>query len=169
MSTSEHPHSRHHLELWSDAKNIDFFIDMFSVAGETWVLAAMTGPGEEQITTVTVAGEYLSTHVPEEGPVGGGGVLHALTRGRRGRPVQCFGCQEMGHIIMVSNPQAETWEHTVRTGQDNVEEMARAMEAACCCEIVVDTTQALDADWGKLHNPWEHACPLQVKRWGEGP
>jgi len=32
------------------------------------------------------------------------------------------------------------------TDQDNVKEMARAMEAACRCEIVQDTTQALDAD-----------------------
>jgi len=35
--------------------------------------------------------------------------------------------------------------------------------------VVADTTQALDADWGKFHNPWEHAWPHQVKRGGEGP
>jgi len=68
----------------------------------------------------------------------------------------------------LSLPQAEAREHKVMTGQDNVEVMARAMEAARCCEIVADTTQALDADWGKFHNPWEHARPRQVKRWGEG-
>jgi len=55
------------------------------------------------------------------------------------------------------------------TGQDIVKEMTRTMKAARCCEIVADTTQALDADWGKFHNPWEHAQPHQVKRWGEGP
>jgi len=43
------------------------------------------------------------------------------------------------------------------------------MEAGCCCEIVADDTQALDVDWGKFHNPLEHAWPYQVKRWGEGP
>jgi len=48
---------------------------------------------------VIAAGEYLSTHVPEDGPVGDSGALHALTCGRRGVPVQCFGCQEPGHII----------------------------------------------------------------------
>jgi len=42
------------------------------------------------------------------------------------------------------------------------------MEAARRCEIVADDTQALDADWGKFHNPWENAQPRQVKRWGEG-
>jgi len=192
--------------------------------------------------------------------VGDGVALHSVTRGRRGGPVQCFGCQEMGHIITncphkaqgtsapaatvpynrpsatyqrpdtsaqcmardmdasqrfqeasaaerrmeastqkllllcehvelvcdqipgaaaaeraagvlhtLSLPQAEAREHKVRTGQDDVEEMARAMEAACRCEIVADTTQALDADLGKFHNTWEHARPHQIKRWGEGP
>jgi len=99
MPTSAHRYSRHHLELWSDAKKIDFFIDMFSVAGETWVLTAMTRPGTEQITMVTGAGKYLSTYVPEDGLVGDGGFLHALRRDRRGGPVQCFGCQEMSHFI----------------------------------------------------------------------
>ena len=42
------------------------------------------------------------------------------------------------------------------------------MEAACRCEIVADDTPALDADWGKFHNPWENAQPRQVKCWGEG-
>jgi len=60
-------------------------------------------------------------------------------------------------------------EHQVMTGHDDVAKMARAMEAARRCEIVADTTQVLDADWGKIHNPWEHARPHQVKRWGEGP
>jgi len=72
---------------------------MFSEAGEAWVLAAMTRPGAEQITTVAAAGEYLSTHVPENGPVGDGGDVHAPTHGRRG-PVQCFDCQESGHVIV---------------------------------------------------------------------
>ena len=74
-----------------------------------------------------------------------------------------------GALHTLSLPQAKAREHKVRTGQDDVEEMARAMEAARCWEIVADTTKALDADWGKFHNPWEHACPHQVKRWGEGP
>ena len=78
MTTSTHRYSRHRLELWSDAQKIEFLIDMFSEAGEAWVLA-MTRPGAEQITTVIAAGEYLSTHVPEDGPVGDGGALHALT------------------------------------------------------------------------------------------
>ena len=42
------------------------------------------------------------------------------------------------------------------------------MEAARRCELVADDTPALDADWGKFHNPWENAQPRQVKRWGEG-
>jgi len=42
------------------------------------------------------------------------------------------------------------------------------MEATRRCEIVVDKTLALDANWGKFHNPWENARPRQVKRWGEG-
>jgi len=67
-----------------------------------------------------------------------------------------------------SLPQWEARGHKVMTRQDDVEEMARAMEAARCCEIVADDTQALDADWGKFHNPWEHAWPHQFKRWGEG-
>jgi hypothetical protein len=98
MTTVNHCYIRHCLELWPDAKKIDFLIDMFSETGEAWVLAAMTRPGAEQITTVAAAGEYLSTHVPEDGPVGEDGAVHALTRGRRG-PVQCFGCQESGHVI----------------------------------------------------------------------
>jgi len=42
------------------------------------------------------------------------------------------------------------------------------MEAGRRCEIVADDTPALDADWGKFHNPWENARPRQVQRWGEG-
>jgi len=98
MTTSSHRYIRHRLELWSDAKKIDFLIDMFSEAGEAWVLVAMTRPGAEQITTVAAAGEYWSTHVPEDGLVGEGGAVHALTHGRRG-PVQCFSCQDSGHVI----------------------------------------------------------------------
>jgi len=37
--------------------------------------------------------------MPEDGPVGDGGAIHALTRGRRGGPVQCFCCQETGHVV----------------------------------------------------------------------
>jgi len=54
------------------------------------------------------------------------------------------------------------------TRQDDVEKMAHAMEAVCRCEIVADDTPALDADWGKCHNPWETAWPRQVERWGKG-
>jgi len=82
MTTSSHRYIRHRLELWADAKKIDFLIDMFSEAGEACVLAAMTRPGAEQITTVVAAGEYLSTHVPEDGPVGDGGAVHALMHGQ---------------------------------------------------------------------------------------
>ena len=99
MTTSSHRYIRHRSELWSDAKKIDFLVDMFSEAGEAWMLAAMTRPGAEHITTVAAAGEYLSTHVPEDGPVGDSGAVHALTRGRRGWHVQCFGCEETGHVV----------------------------------------------------------------------
>jgi len=54
------------------------------------------------------------------------------------------------------------------SGRGDAAEMARAMRAARRCEIVSNTTQALNTDWGKMHNPWEHAQPRQVKRWGEG-
>jgi len=56
-------------------------------------------PGAENITPIVAAGEYLSTHVPEDGPVGDGDAVHALTRGQRGGPIQCFGCQETGHVV----------------------------------------------------------------------
>jgi len=36
------------------------------------------------------------------------------------------------------------------TVHDDEAEMARAMETACCCKIVADTAQVLDADWGKI-------------------
>jgi len=71
---------------------------MFSEGEETWVLMAMTWPEAEQFTMVATAGQYLSTHVPEAGPVGEGGTVNALMRSRRG-PVQFFGCQESGHVI----------------------------------------------------------------------
>ena len=74
-----------------------------------------------------------------------------------------------GALHTLSFPQGETRGHKVMTRQDNIEEMARAMAAARSCEIGADDTQALDANWGKFHNPWEHAWPHQVKRWGEGP
>ena len=96
MTTSAHRYSRHRLELWSDAKKIDSSLTCSAwLEKQAWVLAAMT----QQITMVTAAGEYLGTHVPKDCPVGDGVTLHALTRGRRGGPVQCFGSQEMGHII----------------------------------------------------------------------
>jgi len=69
----------------------------------------------------------------------------------------------------LSFPQGEARGHKVMTRQDDVEKMVRAMDAARRCEIVADDTQALDADWGKFDNRWEHARPHQVKRWGEGP
>ena len=74
-----------------------------------------------------------------------------------------------GALHTLSLPQGEACGHQVMTHQDDVEVMARAMEAARRCEIVADGTQALDADWGKFHNPWEHAWPHQVKRGCEGP
>jgi len=57
MTTSSHHHIRHRSELWSDAKKIDFLIDMFSKAGEAWVLAAMMRPGAEHITAVVAQPE----------------------------------------------------------------------------------------------------------------
>jgi len=68
----------------------------------------------------------------------------------------------------LSLPQGEAHVHKFMTGQDDIEMMARTMEAACRCEIVADTTQTLDTDWGMFHNPWEHAQPHQVKCKGEG-
>jgi len=68
----------------------------------------------------------------------------------------------------VSFSQGEARGHKIMTRQDDVEEMARAMEAARCCEIVADANPALDADWDKFYNPWEHTRPHQVKRWGAG-
>jgi len=99
MTTASHLYIRHRPEQWSDAKKIDFAIDIFIEADQQWVLEALTRPGAENITTIVVAGEYLSTHVPEDGPVGDGVTVHALTRGRRGGPIQCYGCQETGHVI----------------------------------------------------------------------
>jgi len=73
-----------------------------------------------------------------------------------------------GTVHALSLPHVSPREHKVMAGHDDVAEMARGMEAARRCEIVADTTQALDADWGKIHNPWEHARPKQVMRWGKG-
>jgi len=42
----------------------------------------MTRLGAERITMVAAAGKYLSTHVPEDWPVGDGNAIHALTRGQ---------------------------------------------------------------------------------------
>jgi len=70
-----------------------------------------------------------------------------------------------GALHTLSFPQGEARGHKVMTRQDNVKEMVRAIEAARHCEIVA----TLNANWGKFHNPWEHARPHQVKRWGEGP
>jgi len=53
-------------------------------------------------------------------------------------------------------------------GHDDVAEIARATEVALRCEIEADTTEALNANWGKIHNPWEHARPRQDMHWGEG-
>ena len=62
------------------------------------MLAAMTRPGAAPIITVVAVGDYLTTHIPEEGPAGESGTVDTLTRGRRG-PMACYGCQELGHII----------------------------------------------------------------------
>ena len=84
MTTASHLYIPHRLEQWSGAKKIDFAIDMFIEEDQTWVLEALTRPGAENITMIVASGEYLSTHVPEDGPVGDGGAVHALTRGRQG-------------------------------------------------------------------------------------
>jgi len=52
--------------------------------------------------------------------------------------------------------------HAQEVGHGDMSEMTRTMDAAHQCEIVADNTQALDADWGKIHNPWENAWPHQV-------
>jgi len=72
-------------------------------------------------------------------------------------------------VHTLSLPHVPSREHKIMAGHDDVAGMVRAMEAARRCEIVADTTQALNTDWGKIHNPWEHARPQQVKHWGEGP
>jgi len=82
ITTVLHLYIRHRSKQWSDAKKIDVAIDMFIEADQQWVLEALTRPGAENISTIVAAGEYLSTHVPEDGPVGDGGAVHALTRGR---------------------------------------------------------------------------------------
>ena len=99
MTTASHLYIRHRSEQWSDAKKIDFAIDMFIEANETRVLEAMTRLGAENITTIVAAGKYLSAHVPEDGPVGDRDAVHALTRSQEGSPIQCFGCQETGHVV----------------------------------------------------------------------
>ena len=58
--------------------------------------------------------------------------------------------------------------HAQAAGNGDAAEMTFAMDAARQCEIVADTTLALNADWGKIHNPWENARPRQVKRCGGG-
>jgi len=63
MTTAPHLYSRHCLEQWSDAKKIDFLVDMFSEAGQAWVLADMTHPGAALIITVAAVGNYSSTHM----------------------------------------------------------------------------------------------------------
>ena len=227
---------------------------MFNEASQAWVLAAMTRPEAEQITTVAAAGDCLSTHKPEDGPVGDSSAVHALTHGRRG-PVHYYGCQEPGHVITNCShcaegtnapgatltynrpsaqhqhtnasaqemahtmdvnrrleeasaaerrveastqrllllcdrvdlacahapgeavagrsagvvhtlllPPVSPLEHKVMAGYDDVAEMACAMEATRRCEIVADTTQALNANWGKIHHPWEHTRPYKVNR-----
>jgi len=55
MTTASHHYIHHRLEQWSDAKKIDFLINMFIEAGEAWVLAAMTRPVAEHITMVATA------------------------------------------------------------------------------------------------------------------
>jgi len=74
-----------------------------------------------------------------------------------------------GALNTLSFPQGEARGHKVMTREDDVEVMARAMEAARQCEIVADDTQALDADWGKFHNPLgaRPASPSQAL--GRGP
>jgi len=84
LDHTSHLYIPHRLEQWSGAKKIDFAIDMFIEEDQTWVLEALTRPGAENITMIVASGEYLSTHVPEDGPVGDGGAVHALTRGRQG-------------------------------------------------------------------------------------
>ena len=58
--------------------------------------------------------------------------------------------------------------HAQTVGNQNVTEMEHAMDAAERCEILADNTQALNADWDKIHNPFENVWPHYVKRWGEG-
>jgi len=67
MTTSSHLYIHHRSEKWSDAKKIDFSIDMFIETDHQWVLEVLTRPGAENISMIVTVGEYLSTHVPEDG------------------------------------------------------------------------------------------------------
>ena len=82
LTTASHLCICHRSEQWSDTRKIDVAINMFVKAQQTWVLEALTRPEAADITTIVAAGEYLSTHVPEDEPVGDGGAVHTLTRGQ---------------------------------------------------------------------------------------
>ena len=181
MTTSSHRYSRHCLELWSDAKKIDFLIDMFSDAGHPWVLVAMTRPGAEQITTAAAAGAYLSTQMPEDGLVGDSDAVHDLTRGRTG-PISCFGCQEPDHVTAncphlaegTSAPEATlTYNRPSAQPQrtdTSAQEMARAMDvnrrleeaSAAECRVEASTQRHLllcdRVDLACVHAPGEAAA-----------
>jgi len=45
-------------------------MNILTEADQQWVFEALTRPGAENISTIVAVGEYLSTHVPEDGPVG---------------------------------------------------------------------------------------------------
>jgi len=75
--TADHLYICHCLQEWSDTKKFDFLINMFSEAGQAWMLA----PGAAQIITVFVVGDYSSTHMPEEGPAREISAVHAVGKG----------------------------------------------------------------------------------------
>jgi len=83
-------------------------------------------------------------------------------------PREAAAGRSAGAVYTVLLPPVSPRKHKVMSGHDDVTEMAGAMEVARRCGIVADATQALNANWGKIHNPWEHAWPHQFKRWGEG-
>jgi len=76
-------------------------------AGQDWALAAMTHPGAAQLITMTVMGDYLSSHTPEEGPGGVSKGLHTMARRQPGQ-VLCYACQEPGHVIANCPHRAES-------------------------------------------------------------
>jgi len=140
LTTARYLYSLHCLEQWSDAKKIDFLINMFSEAGQAWVLAAMTRSGAALIITVAAVGNYLSIHMLEESQAGESCAVHTLTRSARA--VGLIWLQELVHVITNCLHHAEGTSAPGATLADNqpsaahqctntsAQDVARAMEVS---------------------------------------